>query len=101
MPLPDYQTLMLPLLRLTRDGKPLAVRDAIHKLAQEFGLTDEQRNSDRIRSGQPRFDNRVWWARKYIGAALLVEPAGRGTIRITQRGLDVLKENPTRIDNRF
>lgn len=99
--LPDYQTLMLPLLRVAQDGSPLAVRDAIQRLAREFDLSDEQRNSDRIRSGQPRFDNRVWWARKYLGAALLLEPAGRGTVRITQRGLDVLKEQPTRIDNRF
>lgn len=43
MPIPEYQTAMLPLLRLSADGQEHSVREVIEKLADDFGLSDEER----------------------------------------------------------
>lgn len=57
MSIPDFQTVMLPLLRSMADGAEHRVRDRIPVLADEFGLTDEERR-DLLPSGrQFRFDN--------------------------------------------
>lgn len=98
MPIPDYQTLMLPLLRLASDGQEHRFRDVVEKLAVEFGITDEER-AEMIPSGTgPVFDNRVGWARTYLKQAGLVDSPKRGTIKITDRGLKLLTENHERID---
>ena len=69
MAIPDYQTFMLPLLRLASDGQPHAMRDAYEELADEFALTEEERR-DLLPSGQqPTFENRVGWAKTYLKKA--------------------------------
>lgn len=98
MPIPDYQTLMLPLLRLAGDGHQHRFRDAVEKIAAEFGVTDEER-SELIPSGtSPVFDNRVGWARTYLKQAGLLDNPGRGILQITERGRRLLAEKPVRID---
>ena len=98
MPIPDYQTLMLPLLRLAGDGQEHRFRDAVEKLAVGIGITDEER-SEMIPSGTgPVFDNRVGWARTYLKQARLLQSPRRGTLQITDRGRDLLAKNPARID---
>jgi Mrr N-terminal domain len=98
MPIPDYQTLMLPLLRFAADGREHRFRDAVEKLAAEFRITDEER-SEMIPSGtSPVFDNRVGWARTYLKQAGLLDDPGRGILKITERGRKLLAENPDRID---
>ncbi len=98
MPIPDYQTLMLPLLRLAGDGQEHRFRDAVETLAAEFGITDEER-SEMIPSGtSPVFDNRVGWARSYMKQACLLDSQERGTFYITDRGRKLLAEKPERID---
>ena len=98
MPIPDYQTLMLPLLRLAGDGKEHRFRDAVEKIAAEFGITDEER-SEMIPSGtSPVFDNRVGWARTYLKQAGLLDNPRRGALQITDRGHKLLAGNPERID---
>ena len=42
MAIPDYQSLMLPLLKVAADGKVHTKRDAVNELAQRFKLTDEE-----------------------------------------------------------
>lgn len=98
MPIPDYQSLMLPLLRRLGDGAEHSLRDLIIQLAEEFGLTDAERKELLPSGRQPVFDNRVGWARTYMKKAGLLESPRRGWVRITPRGLDVLKEQPERID---
>jgi restriction system protein len=72
MAIPDYQTIMLPLLRLAADGVDHKFRDAIEKLATEFSLTPDER-SELLPSGTaPTFDNRVGWARTYLKQAGLL-----------------------------
>lgn len=92
---------MLPLLRFIADGKEHANREALDALAQEFGLTEDEQK-ELLPSGQQCvFDNRVAWARAHMKMADLVENTRRGVFRITQRGQDVLKQNPSQVNLRF
>jgi len=50
---------------------------------------------------QPRFDNRVAWARAYMSKDALPEATRRGHFRITQRGREVLSKNPPEISVKF
>jgi len=101
MPVPDYQTLMLPLLQVASDQKEHTLREAYDTLAAQFTLTESER-IDMLPSGrQSRFENRVGWARTYLKKARLIESAGRGRFRITQRGLTVLKSKPVNITKEF
>jgi restriction system protein len=101
MAIPDYQSIMLPLLRAVADGRDHTIRDVATLLAQEFAVSrDEER--ELLPSGkQPVFLNRVGWARTYLKKAGLVDSWGRGQIRITEEGTRVLAEEPERIDNAF
>lgn len=101
MTIPDYQSLMLPLLKLAQDGQDHSLGEAINTLALEFRLTSEERKELLSSGRQAKFDNRVGWARTYLKKAGLLESVGRGRFRITGRGFEVLRHNPTRIDVRF
>lgn len=101
MTIPDYQTIMLPLLQYISDGQEHSLRETINGLANQFQLTKEERK-DLLPSGrQATFDNRVGWARTYMKKAGLVDSKKRGYFHITPRGLEVLKKNPSKIDNNF
>jgi restriction system protein len=97
MPIPDYQTVMLPLLKSLKDGQEHQMREIIEKLAQEFNLTDEERKALLPSGQQFIFDNRVGWARTYLKKAGLMESAHRGSIKITDRGRQVLEQSPPEI----
>lgn len=99
MPIPDYQTLMLPLLRLAGDSQEHRFREAIEQLAVEFSLSDEERATMLPSGTAALFDNRVGWARTYLKQAGLLESRKRGIFRITTRGVELLGKNPSRIDN--
>jgi restriction system protein len=102
MAIPDYQTLMLPLLRFSADGNDHTTREAVEVLATEFQLTPAER-SELLASGgqQAIFNNRVGWANSYLKKARLLESPRRGALRITARGKQILGDNPTRIDVKF
>lgn len=101
MPIPDYQSVMLPLLQLAGDGETHKFRATVEALARNYDLTDEERR-DLLPSGkQPIFDNRVGWARTYLGKAGLLESPKRGQFRITDRGRQVLAQPPPSIDVQF
>ncbi len=101
MAIPDYQSVMLPLLRYAADEQEHSVREAIEELADQFRLTEEERKELLPSGGQATFDNRVGWARTYMKKAGLLETPRRSYFRITGRGLQALKENPGEINNRF
>lgn len=100
MPVPDYQTLMLPLLsHVAATNTPSSVRSFLEPIADEFNLTQEERN-ERIPSGQENLlANRLAWARTYMGKAGLLFSPKRGIVQITDRGRALLSEKPSRIDN--
>lgn len=100
MAVPDYQSLMLPVLRLASDGE-VRIGDAVERLAGQLDLSDEDR-AELLPSGkQTVFANRVHWAKTYLKQAGLVESTRRAHFRITERGLSALAENPQRIDNAY
>jgi restriction system protein len=98
---PDYQTLMLPVLQVAGDGQEHVIGETVEIIASNFGLTDADRNELLPSGRQFRFDNRVHWARSYLKQAALLESTGRGKFRITQRGLVVLESNPTYINVKY
>lgn len=98
MAIPDYQTIMLPLLRFAADSQEHRFRDAVEQLALEFELTDAER-SELLPSGTaPVFDNRVGWARTYLKQAGLLQSPKRGVLRITESGKALLADKPDRIN---
>lgn len=98
MPIPDYQTLMLPLLKIVGDGTVHTNRDVVNQLAVRFGVSEAERKELLPSGRQEVFDNRVGWARTYLKKALLIDSVQRGQFRITEQGMKVLAENPERID---
>jgi len=101
MAIPDFQTLMLPVLQIAGDGQEHTTSETIEIIASHFGLTDSDRTELLPSGRQFRFDNRVTWARAYLKMSGLLESLGRGKFRITQGGLEVLQSNPERINIKF
>jgi restriction system protein len=97
VPIPDYQTVMLPLLKATADGQTYKMRDLIELLAREFNVSDEERTVLLPSGTAPLFDNRVGWARTYLKKAGLLSSPRRGAVQVTDRGKDVLRQPPVRI----
>lgn len=98
MAVPDYQSIMLPLLKYVSDQQVHTLRDVVEGLATHFKLTEEERREMLPSGMQAAFDNRVGWARTYLKKAGLLASPKRATMQITQRGIQVIKENPPRID---
>ncbi len=101
MAIPDYQTIMLPLLKYLGDNQEHSLRDTIEYLGNKFQLSNEERKELLPSGQQATFDNRVGWARTYMKKAILLEPTRRGYFRITERGKDVLSRNPQKINVKF
>ena len=101
MAIPDFQTIMFPVLTFIADQQEHTMRDTVNALADNFALSDTER-TEMLPSGQQRtFDNRVNWAVSYMKHAGLLEYMRRGVFRITERGVQVLRQSPTRIDIKF
>ena len=101
MAIPDYEELMLPVLRVSGDGQEHRIGDVIEQLAKDFRLTDEERNQLLPSGKQTTFANRVHWARGYLVQAGLLEATKRAHFRITDRGRKTLSEGLGRIDNDY
>lgn len=99
--IPDYQSLMLPLLKFTNDRQEHSVTDAIEFLAEKFNLTEAELNEWLPSKSQKLFYNRVYWAKAYLKMAGLVENVRRSYFRITPRGLETLKESPESINIKY
>ncbi len=96
MTIPDFQTVMLPLLRHLEGGERQS-QETIDALAIEFGLTPEER-AQRLPSGrQATFNNRVGWAKSHLKAAGLVDSPQRAVYRLTDRGRQVLATHPASV----
>ncbi|MFJ5446929.1 restriction endonuclease [Methylobacillus methanolivorans] len=101
MAIPDFQTLMLPVLKTASDQEQHAMKDIVEHLAIEFALTEDEK-SELLPSGSAfTFNNRVAWAASYLKKALLISRPRRGYIEITGRGLDVLRSKPLCISMKF
>ena len=101
MTIPDFQTIMLPLLKLAQDGKEHSINEAVEMLSGLFNLPEEEKSKLLPSGQQPIFYNRVGWARTYLKKAKLLEDPRRGYFRITERGREVLQKELKSIDMRF
>lgn len=101
MTIPDFKTIMLPLLNIAGDRKEHSKQEAVDELADIFKLSESERRELLASSKQEIFDNRVGWARTYLRKAGLLESTRRGFFRITERGLQVLSQKPEKIDVKF
>lgn len=101
MPVPDFQSLMLPLLRIAGDGKGHPLSEARARLGIEFSLTQAEQGELLPSGRQTRFANRVTWAKVYLERGGLVVSPQRGHFQISERGREVLKSPPARIDIKF
>ena len=100
MTIPDYQSLILPVLAASSTGE-VRISQIVDHLADELGLSLEE-CSELLPSGkQTVFRNRVHWAKFYLNKAHLVEITRRGHFKITSRGEEVLRSKPPAIDNNF
>lgn len=98
MPIPDFQTVMRPLLECYVDGAPRRIAEAEAQLGREFGLSNEEL-AEMLPSGrQQKFKNRVRWAGTYLKYAGALERTERGVYRITERGTALLRDNPTGVN---
>lgn len=97
MAIPDFQTLMRPILQVTSDGQQWSNQEIVRSVAQTLGLSPEDLQ-ERLNSGQPRLQNRVAWAIIYLRRAKALIRRSRGVSEITERGRVLLTENPNRID---
>lgn len=101
MAIPDFQTLMLPFLRLLADRQNHRMTDLLEALSTEFDLSSDDRK-ELVGSGQQTvMRNRAGWARTYLKKAGMLEYPQRGVFRITERGLKTLASKPGRIDIKF
>ena len=99
--IPDFESIMLPLLKLAADKQEHHIREAIEKLASQFNISDDEKK-ELLPSGQLAvFDNRVGWARTYLKKAGLLETPRRGFLKITERGLKVIESSPSEINVSF
>lgn len=101
MAMPNYQQIMLPLLRLTGDGQEHSFRESVEHLANEFKLSNEERQALLPSATQEVFNNRVGWAKTYLMKAKLLESPRRSIFKVTERGQKVLEENPKQINASF
>ena len=97
MPIPDYQTLMLPVLQLASDGQEHKFRDAVEQLSLYFQISDAEQMEMLPSGTQSVFGNRVGWARSYLKQAGLLTTPRRGYFAITERGRQVLKTNAPKL----
>jgi restriction system protein len=97
MTIPDFQTLMRPVLALHEDGRPHRHAELMDDLGRSFRLSEEEVN-ERMAGGHRRFGSRIHWARTYLAQSGLLHRPARGITQITDRGREALSANPDRID---
>lgn len=93
MPIPDFQSLMRPLLAYLSDREVRGTAETVTALAREFALSEDELKALLPSGTQTVFKNRIAWAKSYLKQAGLVEAPARGKYRITDRGLEALKSS--------
>ena len=94
MSIPDFQSIMLPLLQFAADGKEHSMSEAREAMAEHFDLSEEETRELLASGKQPIFTNRVSWAKVYLGKTKLLDSPRRGVFKINEKGRNVLEESP-------
>lgn len=98
--IPDYQTLMRPVLECAAQGE-VRIGDVIEQLADKLGLSPDERAHMLPSGRQTMFANRVHWAKLYLVRAGLAESTRRSYFRITSRGQAALADAQAVINNAY
>lgn len=98
--IPDYQTLMRPVLEASKSGE-VRISDVVEQLAKKFQLSEEEKQSLLPSGKQTTFSNRVHWAKTYLIKAGLLEATRRAHFRISERGLRTLEIKDLVINNNY
>lgn len=97
MAIPDFQSVMRPVLASVQNGLPLPLKELRERIADQFQLTEDERKEYLPSGNQTVINNRVGWARTYLNKAGLLTIPAKGMVQITPRGLDALSTGPARI----
>ena len=97
MPIPSYQALLFPVLRLAAQGGEHKFSATVESLADEFQLSASERTELLASGAQTVFSNRVGWARTYLKQAGLLDAPRRGYFAISKRGLAFFNTHPAEI----
>jgi len=101
MPVPDFQTVMLPILKVFGDRQEHTLVECVDNIEKFFNLTEEEK-AERVPSGKQRkIYNRITWAITHMQKARLLDYIRRGVIAITDRGMEVLSQNPTALNTKM
>lgn len=96
--IPDFQTIMFPLLKILADKKEHTLKNLVSQICDKFSLTEKERN-ELVPSGiQTKMYNRVTWALTHFKKANLILSPKRSTFVIVDKGIEVLTSNLQRID---
>ena len=98
MAVPNFQSLMLPVLKALADGRELSISEMRTRVAASVRLTVDDMQEMLPRGRQSVFVNRVAWAMVYLGHSGLVERVRRGVWRLTVQGKALLADPPVRVD---
>ena len=98
MPIPDFQSLLLPVLKLASDNAEHTIAGSAEQLANDLKLTEQEREAVYSSGNGLVFRDRISWARSYLKMAGLLESTRRGYLRISERGRTLLKDNPTSLN---
>ncbi len=89
---------MRPSLVALEDGRAHTLQGLREAVAVALGVTEDDR-AELLPSGkQTTYSNRVAWALTHMAKAGLVSRPARGEYLLTDRGRDVLREHPDRVD---
>ena len=99
MSIPDYQFMMRPLLEQLADKKLYKLSDLLSPIAERLKLSELDREQVLPSKRQKTFDKRVAWAKTYLLRAGAVASPMRGYVQITERGLQLLAQEPGQIRN--
>jgi restriction system protein len=98
MAVPDFQTVMRPLLDVLDDGVAHTLQQLREAVAEMLGVTEEEQEELLPSGKQTTYSNRIAWALTHMGKAGLVTRPGRGQYRLTDRGIKVLATHADRVD---
>lgn len=100
MSVPDYQSLLRPLLESISDGEAHAMRAVSQRVAEQLNLSEGDLQETLPSGRQTTFANRLGWAKTYLAKAGAVATEQRGVIRLTGRGRELLARVAGRITQR-
>lgn len=101
MPIPDFYSIMRPLLDLFKDGNVRTNQQIYDAMVETFALTEEEEREMLPSLTARLFDNRLAWAKTHLKHAKLIDSPQRGQFIITQRGKEAQRNGPSRITRKY